>query len=172
MNNKERYKISFRLTTESSAGFAFLENYLYKNEKTDLAFIRTINLLLSYQVELLLKSRVVMLGAFLNEDELKKRLTSLSHNLIRIKKELGSNELLKIGIKEITKSDTLYIIKTVDNTEIKVEDFVDIRYDYLFGKMRTISGNEYKEITEYLKDLFKILKSVKKCNEEMVKPGE
>ena len=166
MNNKEKYKIAFRLTTGSSCGLTFLEDYLHHNQKTDIAFIRSIYMLLSYNVELLLKSRVVMLGSFLNENKLKNKLINLSHNLIKIKKELGSAELFKVGIREIIKSDTSYIIKTTSDTEIKIEDFIDIRYDYLFGKMRSISGNEYEEIMKYLKDLFKILKSVKKYNEQ------
>jgi hypothetical protein len=169
MNDKEKYEIAFRLTVGASSGFHFLKDYLCNNQKTDIAYIRSIYMLFSYYVELLLKSRIVMLGSFSNKDDLKKKLINLSHNLIKIKKELGNDELLKIGIKEITKNDTKYIIKTINNTEIKVEDFIDIRYDYLFGKMRNISGEEHKEIMEYLEDLFKILKFVKKYNEEMIK---
>ena len=172
MNNKEKYEVAFRLTAGASSGLNFLEDYLYDNQKTDIAYIRSIYMLLSYYVELLLKSRVVMLGSFLNKDDLKKKLIKVSHNLIKIKKELGSNELLKIGIKEVTKNDTEYIIKTTNNTEIKVEDFIDIRYDYLFGKMRVISGKEHKEIMKYIEYLFKILESVKKYNEETLKTGK
>ncbi len=86
MSNEEKYKIAFRLTTGSSTGLTFLQDYLYDNQETDPAFIRSIYILLSYNVELFLKSRVVMLGSFLNENDLKKKLTSLSHNLLNIKK--------------------------------------------------------------------------------------
>ena len=166
MNNGEKYKVAFRLTNGSSSGLTFLEDYLYNNPKVDVAFIRSIYMLLSYNVELFLKSRVVMCGSFLSEDDLKKKLINLSHNLIKIKKELGDAELLKIGVKEINKSDTLYIIKTTSDIEIKIEDFIDIRYDYLFGKMRLIAGEEHTEIMKYLKELFKILKFVEKYNEQ------
>ena len=169
MNDKEKYKIAFRLSTGASCGLSFIDDYLYNNQETDLAYIRSIYMLLSYNTELLLKSRVVMLKSFLNKDKLKNKLTSLSHNLIKIKKELGSDELLKIGIKEITKSDTQYIIKTINDTEIKIEDFTDIRYDYLFGKMRSISGYGHKEIKKYTRDLLNILKFVKRYNEETIK---
>ena len=73
---------------------------------------------------------------------------------------------MKIGIKKITKNDTKYIIETANNIKIKTEDFTDIRYDYLFGKMRTINGNEYEEIIKHIEELFKILELVKKYNEE------
>ncbi len=73
--------------------------------------------------------------------------------------------MLKIGIKKITKSDTQYIMETTKDTEIRIEDFIDIRYDYIFGKMRMIYGNEYKEIKKYLDVLFGILKSVKDQND-------
>jgi hypothetical protein len=169
MNDEEKYKIAFRFTTGASTGLTFLEDYLCVNQKTDLAFIRSIYMLLSYNTELLLKSRIVMAGSFLNKDDLKKKLTILSHDLIKIKKELGDDELLKIGIEEITKNNTQYIIKTINKTEIIIEDFIDIRYDYIFGKMRSISNDEYKKIKEYIDGLFSILKSVKNKNEERTK---
>ena len=169
MDDQEKYKIAFRLAAGASSGLYFLEDYLYNKERTDLAYIRSISILLSYHVELLLKSRVVMLGTFSNEGELKKKLTSLSHDLTRIGKEVGNEELLKIGIKKITKNDTQYIIETTNDIEIKTEDFIDIRYDYLFGKMRTINGEEYGEIVGYVKELLAVLKLIKEYNEEAIK---
>jgi len=166
MDDNEKYKIAFRLAAGASSGLYFLKDYLYNKGSTDLAYIRSISILLSYHVELLLKSRVVMLGSFSNEKELKKKLTSLSHDLTKIEKEIGNNELLKIGIIKITKNNTKYIIETTNGIEIKTEDFIDIRYDYLFGKMRTINGEEYREIEGYIKELLKILGLIKKYNEE------
>jgi len=166
MNNEEKYKIAFRFTAGTSSGLSFLEDYLYDKKNTDIAYIRSIYILLSYHVELLLKSRVVMTGSFSDKDKLKAKLTKLSHDLTKIGQELNKVELSKIGIKNITKNGTKFIIETVNNIKIKTEDFTDIRYDYLFGKMRTISDNEYKEIKDYIEELFKILNLIEKYNEE------
>ena len=164
--NKEKYKIALSLSVGATSGLNFLEDCLYDNKASSNYCIRSINILLSYYVELLLKSRVVMKGCFSNQSELKNKLTELSHNLIKIGKELGSMELSKIGIKEITKNDTKYIIETTNNIKIKTEDFTSIRYDYLFGKQRKTSNSEYAEINSYIEELLKILRHIKKSNED------
>lgn len=169
MNDQEKYKIAFRLTTGASSGLQFLEDHLSNNQKTDIAFIRSIYILLSYYVELLLKSRIVMVGIFSDESEIKKCLTFLSHNLSEMGNQLGNAELLKAGIKKITKNNTQYIIKTVSNGDIFVEDFVDIRYDYIFGRSRVVSRNEHEKIMKYINNLFEILVYVKTLNAEQIK---
>ncbi len=60
--------------------------------------------------------------------DINKELQSLGHNLEKIGRILGKNELLKVGIKDIYKKNNFYIIET-ENRNIKVEDFINIRYD-------------------------------------------
>lgn len=168
MNDIEKYEIALRLAIGASSGFQFLEDYLDNNQKTDIIFIRPIHILLSYSFELLLKSRVVMLGMFSNKEEINKKLTDLSHDLIKISKEIGGTELLKLGIQEIIKDDVQYIIKTNNKIRICVENFVDIRYDYIFGKNRIISHNEYKKIIKNINNLFNMLTKVKTLNEKQL----
>lgn len=165
MNSKEKYKIAFRLSTGASCGLHFLEDYLSVNKVTDIAYIRSISLLFSYNFELLLKSRFTMVDSFKNEQDLRIKLRKLSHNLIKIKNKLGKKELSKIGIREISQNDTKYIIDTTKNTRIEIEDFTDLRYDYLFGKSRNVNGYEYSNMVNYITELFIILKYVKKYNE-------
>lgn len=167
MDNEEKYKIAFRLTTGASSGMMFIQHHFYMDPNTDLTSIRSVYILLSYYVELLLKSRVVMLGNFENKNEINSKLINLSHDLIKISKELKVEELLDLGIKNITKNGTRYIIKTTNNSAIFIEDFVDIRYDYIYGKHRVISHNEHKNILRYIDDLFVILQKVKILNEQI-----
>lgn len=165
MNNKEKYEIAFRMTTGASTGLSFVQHHFMLYPHTDIAFVRSIYILLSYNVELLLKSRVVMMGIFSDRDDIDKKLTSLSHDIIKISKQIGGTELLKLGIKKITKNDNQYMIKTIDDVEIHIEDFVDIRYDYIYGKNRVISHNEHENIMKYVKNLLVILQRVKTSNE-------
>lgn len=164
MNNQEKYKIAFRMTSRASTGLSFIEDYLMHNFITDAAYLRSFYVLLSYNAELILKSRVVMMGNFVDKDGIDKKLKSLSHDISKTSKELGYNELMKLGIKEITKKDNQYKIVTIDGKETVIEDFTDIRYDFLDGKIRIIDTKEHERVKEYIETIFSILKNTKKEN--------
>lgn len=82
MINQEKYKIAFRMTTRASTGLSFIEDYLLDHFSTDFAYPRNFYILLSYNAELIFKSRVVMRGNFINKDGVDKELKSLSHNIL------------------------------------------------------------------------------------------
>ena len=166
MNNQEKYDIAFRMTVRASTGLSFVKDYLTGSSSTDPAYLRSLYILLSYSTELILKSRVVMMGNFLNKNEVNNALRDLLHNIEKIGKEIGNVELLKLGINAITKNGDRYILTTTDNNEIYIEDFADIRYDFIEGKIRTVDNQEHERIMEYVEQLFSILQKAKKENEE------
>lgn len=126
MNNQEKYKIAFRMTCRASSGLCFIEDHLMRYFVTDSAFLRSFYILLSYNAELILKSRIVMTGSFIDKNEIDKKIKSLSHDILKIGKVLGDDELMKLGIKEITKTDNQYKIITINKKEAIIEDFTDI----------------------------------------------
>jgi len=165
MTNQEKYKIAFRMTSRASTGLSFIEDYLMEHFTTDSAYPRNFYILLSYNAELILKSRVVMMGNFIDKDEVDKKLKSLSHDILKISKALGDDELMRLGIKEITQNGNQYKITTIDGRGTIIEDFADIRYDFIDGKVRTIDDKEHERVKEYIDTLFTILVNAKKENE-------
>ncbi|MHB1330369.1 MAG: hypothetical protein ACYCY6_00095 [Minisyncoccota bacterium] len=144
MSDDDRRVIGQRLSTRVETGLHFVEfEYLNRHLNPDLAWIRNIYILMSFYTELLLKGIFVMKGNFSNKTKLEKRLRDMSHNLEKIGHEIGKDVLKEFGIINIKKNNPDYLIETVDGN-YKVEDFIDIRYDFLEGKIRTIYGNEHE----------------------------
>ncbi|NQU77618.1 hypothetical protein HQ544_02885 [Candidatus Falkowbacteria bacterium] len=168
MSLQEKHKYAFRLTSVASTGLDFIGESLMRimNNATDLAYLRPFYLLLSYNFELILKSRVVMLGNFSIAVELKGELQRLGHDIIAIKNELGNANLQEIGIKFIAKDKNKYNVLTTDEKEIYIENFTDVRYDFLDGVMRSVDSEEHKRLKEYTEALLLILKKVKQKNEQ------
>ncbi|MDO8557148.1 MAG: hypothetical protein Q7R98_01655 [Candidatus Jorgensenbacteria bacterium] len=171
MNKKEKYDIAFRMATRASTGLSFIKNYL-DSERCRLdgsAYLRSLYILLSYNTELILKSRIVMKDNFLNKNEVNKKLKALLHNIEKMGKDIGNAELLKLGINTITKNGDKYIFITTDKKEIYIEDFADIRYDFIEGKTRTTDGQEYERINGYTEQLRSILQKTKEENDKDAK---
>lgn len=96
------------------------------------------------------------------DDELK----NYSHSFLKISQKLGNDELRKIGIKSIAldKVHSNYFIKTTNDKRISIEDFNDIRYDFINGKLRVVAYGEYEKIKSYVDTLGKILTKVKESS--------
>lgn len=169
MNNQEKYKRACKLTTVAATGLYFIEDSLLAvmNNITDPAFLRPFYILLSYNFELILKSRVVMIESFSKKEDIVERLINLGHNIINIKTAIGSAHLKELGIKEIIKSDDQYRITTTDDKEIIIENFTKIRYDFLDDVIHIVDSKEHERIKGYINALICILKKAKKGNEEM-----
>lgn len=167
MNNKEKHRYAFRLTSVASTGLSFIENSLFEMMRngTDLAFLRPFYILLSYNFELILKSRVVMLSNFPDKNSLIGELIKLGHDLVKIREALAAN-LQELGIKEITDNGTQYEVVTTNNEKIYIENFTKIRYDFLDGVMRNVDAQEHARIKKYAGVLVSILRKVKQKNEE------
>lgn len=171
MDNQEKYKYAYFLTSAASVGLSFIEDSLSNmmNETTDKAYLRSFYILLSYNFELILKSRVVMIGDFVDKDKMNYDLRKLGHDIEEIKKRLGDVNLSDLGIKEIEKiaKNTRYKIVTTDNKEVFIDNFTKIRYDFLDDIVRNIDNTENKRIEEHIKILTDvILRKAKQKNEE------
>lgn len=168
MNNQEKYRYAYALTSVASSGLTFVEESLANimNDGTDPLFLRSFYILLSYNFELILKSRVAMIGNFLDQGAMNDDLRKLGHDIKKIGERLGDAYLNDIGVKEISEN-TQYKIKTTDDQEVVIENFTKIRYDFLDDVMRTIDNKEHERIKEYAQTLTDvILRKAKQKNEE------
>lgn len=139
----ERKKILQRLITRVSTGLSFIEdNYLSKHHGPDAAWIRNAFILLSFYSELLFKAIYVNEGQFSSLEELGRKLKAQGHNLERVGKDVGSSILDKYGVSSIERNGDEYHIKTKDG-DFYVMDFIDIRYDFLDDRVRTLKGTEH-----------------------------
>jgi hypothetical protein len=152
-----------RIISQVEFGFLFfIDDYLYRDSAIDVAGIRCLQLLISYHVELLLKAIYVFRKSFVDEKEVEKELISLGHNMENIGNKLGNQELSNIGIKNIKKGISGgYVIETTEGRKIYVEDFIDIRYDFIIGRIRRIFLEDDNEIREDIKVIKEIIKKVK-----------
>lgn len=146
MDNKYRKEIANRTLTRALTGLYFLEDFLYRHSAKDGAYFRSLCILLSYSFELTLKTVVVMVSESVTKEDLEKELRGLNHDIIKISQNLKESELNKIGIKSITPRNTDsfigYVVKTCDNKEIVIENFIDIRYDFMNDSLRDLPENE------------------------------
>lgn len=142
----------------------------FKNFSIDYLRLRSCYILLSFGFELILKSRIVMISTTQDEIELNKELQNIGHNFEKISNTLGKNELKNIGITKIesktgkcnilknsNEKRKYFTIKTVDNKNIIIEDFTDVRY----GCDR---DEDYQKILEYISIILDISEKIKKAN--------
>ena len=167
MNSQEKHKYAYALTSVASTGLSFIENSLLSimNNATDMAYLRSFYILLSYNFELILKSRVVMIKSFSDKKAINDELGKLGHDIAKIGKTLVAN-LEELGVKEIIEYGSQYKIITTNGKEIYIENFTKIRYDFLDDVMRTVDNQEHARIKEYAEILVSILRKAKEKNEE------
>lgn len=166
MDINKKKSIAFRMTSRASTGLAFIDEFLDTHDKTDMAYLRTLYMILSHNFELILKSRVVMLSEVLTLTNLDKKLKGLSHNFIKISQELGNDELKSLGIKNIIldNKNILYTVRMLNCSNLYIEDFNNIRYNFINDKIRTINDDEYEKIKFYVNTINNILVKVKGIN--------
>lgn len=161
MTEEEKKKIAQRLSTRVETGIMFIElDYLPRHDKPDAAWIRNIYILLSYYTELLLKAIFIIKRDFTDVDELESKLRSMGHNLHFIGQKIGENNLLLFGIRKIQCLKPDYSIET-NYGSFSVEDFIDIRYDFIDGRIRQLYGTEhemFKKQIEIMHQINSILK--------------
>lgn len=162
MDYEIKKQIAERIIARVSTGFAFIEHkYIVPQRNAsgpDLAWVRNVYILFSFYFELLLKSELLLTQSFADIVELSSRLKKLGHNIKAICDEIGN--LDDIGIKDISFQNGEYKIATFDKM-IYVKDFNDIRYDFIEGKVRSLTSNEDSIIEDSLKGADEILKKIK-----------
>ena len=178
MDIEEKRKIAFKMTVRAVEPMEFINDYLYQYPNiVDSAYLRSLYILLSYSFELILKSRVVMLTNVSDVNELESKLKNLGHNLVEISNELGSTELSDIEIKPIKFTEEkcnnpknpkerhgYYRIEATSGKEIRIEDFNDIRYDFICERRRNIDNEEHKRIIGYIEVMSEIHRKVEVAN--------
>lgn len=162
MDNEVKKQIAFRIIARVSTGFSFIEDkYIVPQRKAggpDLAWVRNVYILFSFYFELLLKSAIVLTQPFADIVELSSKLKRLGHNIKAICDEIDN--LDDIGIKDISFQNGEYKIATFDKI-IYVKDFNDIRYDFIEGKVRSLTSKEDSIIEESLNGAYEILEKIK-----------
>jgi len=162
MDNESKKQIAFRMIARVSTGLAFIEDkYIVPQRKAispDSAWIRNVYILFSFYFELLLKSAIVLTQSFSDIVELSAKLKKLGHNIKAICNEI--NNLDDFGIKDVSFENGEYKIATFDKI-IYVKDFNDIRYDFIEGKVKTLTAKEDSIIEDSLMGAYEILKNIK-----------
>ena len=163
MNDQEKKAVAQRLSARVSTGLMFIEFICLENiPRPDPAYIRNIYLLLSFYTELLLKGIYVMHGQFIDKEQLEESLKKLGHDFAKMGEHIASQTLQAFGVKEIQYLGPDYLIRT-DVGDFRVEDFTDIRYDFIEGKVRSIPASEhemFKQQITIMNDINKKLKQL------------
>ncbi|MDR3549260.1 MAG: hypothetical protein P4M11_13530 [Candidatus Pacebacteria bacterium] len=155
----KKLELAQRIVARASTGLFSLECLL---EGLDAANLRVVYMLLSYTLELILKSRLVLLSDATNIKILENELKNLSHDIKKISEKLGKDHLSELGIQGIrsnNRQDFIGWIIKIDNVEIPIEDFTNIRYDFMSDDLRTIQHNEMETIEKSYLPLLEKLKS-------------
>lgn len=156
MTAGEKKEVLQRLVTRVSTGLHFVEmDYLPRHETPDAAWIRNIYILISFYTELLLKAIYIINNDFQNLDELDNGLRKLGHNLEKIGHEITKDGASSFGVKKILLQGHEYCLETEDGNFL-VQDFNDIRYDFIVGRVRILNGNEHELFKQQIDIMLKI----------------
>lgn len=172
MNIAKKLKIALDLIYRGEQSIKFVYDYLkFMDKSMDEPRLRSFYILLSYGFEMILKSRIIMLFTE-DENKLNKKLKNIGHDFVEISKILGKNELKNIEIikieSKIEKCNTrknsndkrkYFMIKTITNKNIIIEDFTDVRY----GCDRI---EKTEKILEYIETIFEVSDKIKKINKK------
>ena len=169
VSDKKKYALGFLIKGKTSV--IFVDTFLSKcKDFLDETSLRSIYILLSYGFEMILKSRIILSYEGGCEKCLNRKLINLSHDLEKVAKKLGSEGLSEIGIEKVELREETYInssekfrcyyIKTIDNKNIRIENFIDVRYPGLNLPVRPISKEEFNNIKECIKDIYAVIKNI------------
>ena len=162
----KKKEIADRMLSRGESGLYFLEEFLHdKQGGTDPVFSRSLYILLSYNFELILKSLLVLNSGALSIEGLEKELIGYLHNFQKISEKLTQNRLSYIGIKNIARTQQKafieYVVETNDGAKILVQDFKNVRYDFMSDDLRNIDCHEVSRIKQEIKSLLVIVKQIR-----------
>ncbi|MDD3085383.1 MAG: hypothetical protein PHU32_05865 [Candidatus ainarchaeum sp.] len=129
---------------------------------------RSIDILLSYNFELILK--LLILLSIGNEEFIKKIKPKGGelriHELDKLFKKVSQQKREEANIRCIEKIGNkdkdqfvYYKITTIDKKAFTIQDFINIRYDFTINKIRKTKEKEVKKLKEIIKE-FKIIKDI------------
>lgn len=159
-----------------NGGFNFLLRCLEQicRGGTDVAYSRSLYILLSLHCELLLKAYLLLLLKDEYGRKTEGELTDLlrgkkGHDLKELSDKIGKDDLVKIGIDKIDCYETeidlkRYLITLTNRKKIKIDDFVTVRYDFVSEKLRSVDPEESKrmkrEVKIFLEMTGKVMKMI------------
>ena len=166
MESSEKKKYAYAVRTKGKSALESIKKFISTCDIDETDF-RSLYILLSYGVEMILKSTIILSYDSDCKKCLDQDLKYLSHDLTKISKKIGEVELDDIGIESIKSEKEKYInsdenfyyynITTTDGRVMKIENFVDIRYPN-----SGIRSGSSKEILEYIATAEYILKKIDK----------
>lgn len=132
----------------AQSGLFFLEECLecIHTGGTDAAYSRSLYMLLSHNVELILEARLFLASTETERPKLIEE-AKAQHDLQNLSERLTTLGVLSsLGIKHIKRrwNDDLkeYAITMDDDSTIIVQDLIDVRYDFKYDQLRGIDPNE------------------------------
>lgn len=158
-----------RAAFRAYGGLKFLRECLRKIHTggTDAAFSRSIYLLLSYNVELLLSAYLLLQdnhGAKTPEELMRLLTAKGNHNFGHLRDEIGKEKLRELGIKSITLSGSgvtkSATIALLNGEGFVVEDLVEVRYDYKYPEKRPLNLNESAELAQAVEKLISMAEKI------------
>ena len=162
MNKKQ---IAINILARADSTLYFLEHALKFSgmKANDVAWQRSILIMLSYAFELIVKSEIVFTSKNTELDDIDKELKSFGHNIQQILCELDKRKsllLMEINGYKINNNGSFrqYTITFEDRREIIVEDLVDIRYDYIKTALRNITDHDI--VIGYIDKILELSKNV------------
>ncbi|MFC1700538.1 hypothetical protein ACFLZ0_00080 [Patescibacteria group bacterium] len=160
----------------ASGGFNFILRCLERIHQggTDVAYSRSVYMLLSFHCELLLKAYLLLLLKDKHGRRTKAELNNLlkgknGHDLKELSDKIGKDDLLKLGINKIDCYETnndlkRYEITLKNKKKIKIDDLVTVRYDFMDEKLRSVNPKESKkmkcEVKIFLDMTSKVMKMI------------
>lgn len=133
---------------------------------TDPIYSRSLYILLSHNVELILEARLLLASSQTEKKELIKEIkVSPNHNLKELSDKLLKDGLLEsINIKDVKQKKnnelTEYIIEMADGKNVIIQDLTDVRYDFKFYQLRDSDLNEAKRMRNEVETLLSITKKI------------
>ena len=159
----EREILAFRAVIRASSGLYFIEECLRNSHGgTDPAYSRSRYILLSYNFELLLKARLILVSKHETREDIVTEI--ITHNLTQLFKKFPKGVTSDIGIVNISKRQNNgfgeYVIEMTDKTIIVMQDFIDIRYDFDKDILRSIDNDEVNRLQHEIKTMHGIAKKI------------
>jgi hypothetical protein len=155
MNEEEKKEIGRRVIGRAKASLYFIEDFLRDNNYKDGAYFRAILILLSYSFELILKSSLILNGQYKSRLDLETKLKRVNHDILQIAQKLGQQELEQLGIEDISPRENSsflgYLVKTTNGEVFSIENFTDVRYDFMKDDLRDLEEDiKVKECLKFL----------------------
>ena len=159
----KRFELAKRMIARAQTGLYFLDACLEKIHRggTDVAYSRSIYILLSFNFELLLKARAVLAAKNLMEGDLMSDLRH--HNLSELFKILQDKSADDLGIQSVDRTNGRFVEYQVvmnDGCHINIPEFINVRYDFEQDDLRDPDHQESQRIKKEVRRFLDITEKI------------